>query len=374
MKIKAIVSLFIFFLLLLTSCESQFSITQNSVPTAKLIFPVTPSSTLSSEQATEAAVNATFSVDFYKAKQTSLYIKYTEIPATLEAMSVHCKDGFILEMYEDIQMMSNDTWTIFTCSPAPAKSEDKWTPGAVDYGMRYTQITKKDHSQTWIIEHNTFNYSTINRPDALLTPLLWTKDGKYLYLFPNSYPSPSGFSQSAFLFTHINSLYRFNLETGSFELILQRNQFGAFGISPDDQYLVFSERDHPDVIHLRNLENDNDVFTEINEDIIAAGAFIWNSESTKVVFSVGYGKQSNDPHDDLSATAIYVLNPRTMHAQKVMAKDARIFEPYRCSETSLWLDENTICLYAANNEFDSWKSIFTFNIKTGLVKYLRPSP
>ena len=289
-------------------------------------------------------------------------------------MSVHCKDRFILEMYEDIQMMSNDIWTIFTCSPVPADSADKWTPGAVDFGKRYTQITKKDRSQTWVIEHNTFDYSIIDRPDALLIPLLWTKDGKYLYLFPLYYPGADGFPQSAFLFTHINSLYRINLETGNFELVLQRNQFGAFGISPDEQHLVYSERDHPDVIHLRNLENGNDVDIKLNEDIIAAGAFIWDPGSTKVVFTVGYGKPTDYSREDLSGIAIFVLTLKPVHAQKELERDTRIFEPYRCSDTSFWLDKNTICLYLASNDLDSRENIFTFNINTGVVEYLRPFP
>ena len=295
-------------------------------------------------------------------------------PATLEARNVKCKDGFVLELGLDVIRVSNDKWTLFTCSPKPKNKDNRWTPGIDDYGTRYTQITRTDLSQTWTIKHSTFDYSEINRPDALMSPFRWTANGKYLYLYPDSYPDKSGFPQSAALRTHISSLYRINLETGVFELVLRHDQFGAIALSPNDQFLAYSERDKPDLIHIRNMENGNDLEVKLNENIIAAGAFIWDLESTKVVFTIGYGKQGVDWQDDLSGTSVYVLTPQNMHAQKILAKDSRIFIPYECSENIYWLNEYTICLYSNNHQLDSQNKIFTFNIKTGSVELLRSFP
>jgi hypothetical protein len=396
MKFKMNFSFVIFFLLFMVSCNSQHiaaptptltiqptianspkptatikpTITNSPKPTATINSIVTPSPTLSSAQETEAAIHTRVA----GIMQTQKYYMLTEMPATFEARNVKCKDGFVLEQGIEILQVSNDQWTLFTCSPLPKNIDDRWTPGVVDYGKRYTQITKNDLSQTWIIQHNTFDYSIIDRPDALLFPYRWTADGKYLYLFPTYYPGKSGLSQSGNLYTHISSLYRINLETGDFELVLRRDQFGALELSPDDQFLAYSEQDNPDIIHIKNMESSNDFQVKINEDIIASGVFVWNPESTKVVFAVGYEKQSEDWQDDLSGISIFVLTLKYMHAQKVLAKDPRLFIPTECSDDNYWLDENTMCLLSINQELDSWNKIFTINIETGMVTYLRPWP
>jgi len=382
MKFKLIVSFVIFLLLFLIGCSPQPIVAQTLTPTLKPIVTnspkptattnsaVTPSPTFSPAEETKAAVDPKVA----KAMQTQENFMFVAVPATLEARNVKCKDGFVLEQGLDVVRTSNDKWTLFTCSPIPQNINDRWTPGVVDYGKRYTQIIKTDLSKTWTIQHNTFDYSTINRPDALMTPYRWTADGKYLYLYPRSYPGGSGGTDSMSLETYINTLYRINLETGEFELVLRNDQYDALALSPDDQFLVYSENKKPDVIHVRNMENGNDLQVKLNEDIIVSGGFVWNSESTKVVVIIGYGKQAENSYDDLSGTAIFVLTPKNMHIQKVLAKDSRIFTPYKCSDNIYWLDKNTICLYSINQELDSWNKIFTFNIKTGTILYLRPFP
>lgn len=381
MKFKFIASFTISSFLLLASCNSQPVISQTPIPAVKstltnspipiptITLILTPSPTFSPAQITQTASYARF----IEGKQTQEYFMFTEVPATLEARNVQCKDGFVIEQYLDIIRYSNDIWTLFTCSPVPANKKDMWTPGVVDYGTRYTQLVKSDLSKTWTIQHSTFDYSIIDRPDALMTPFRWTADGKFLYFYPRYYPGGSGFPQSAFLYTHINSLYRINLETGEFELFLKRDQFGALAFSPNDQFLAYSEYDKPNIIHIKNMETNEDSQIEIQEDFVATGAFIWHPDSAKVVFFAGYGKQSDDWQNDLSGTSIFVLTPKNMHVQKVLAKDSRIFEPYRCSDNhDVWLDNNTICLYSINHELDSWNKFFSFNIKTGVVKFLRP--
>lgn len=383
MKLKLIIYLVIFSFLLLVSCNSQYIGVQtptlglkptiNNSPQSRATknSTVTPSATLSPAQETKGAVVVTVGA----LEVTQLAYMFTSVPGTLAARNVNCKDGFVLELPLDILPDSNDQWTLFTCSPIARNAADQWTPGVVDFGTRYTQLTKNDLSQTWIIQHKTFDYSIINRPDALLVPYRWTTDGKYLFLFPESYPGASGFPLSAFLYTNINSLYRINLETGYFELVLRSDQFDALALSPDDRLLAYSERDKPNIIHIRNMASGDDLRVELHENIIASGAFIWNSDSTQVVFTVGYHKKSEDWQDDLSSTSIFVLTLQNKHVEKVLAKDPRIFVPYDCSDDhTVWLDKNTICLYSVNSELDSWNKFFAFNIKTGTVTFLRHFP
>ena len=298
--------------------EARTSIigTQEAIPT------LTPTPTLTLPPIQTSTTTPTFAYKqtsygtpeaFLATAQASLHATNISTNATLTARNVQCKDGFVIEEYSEIIRYSSDQWTLFTCSPLSQNPNDGWTPGIVDYGTRYTQITKNDLSQTWIIQHSTFDYAVIDRPDALMTPVRWTADGKYLYLYPRYYPGISGLPQSAFLDTHINNLYRINLETGEFKLFLKRDEFGALDFSPDDQFLVYSEQDTPGVIHIRNMETDNDLQVKLNENVVAVGAFIWNSESTKVVFTAGYGKDSDNGWDDLSGISIFVLTPQNKY-------------------------------------------------------------
>jgi hypothetical protein len=346
------------------------SVTSSVTPAGRLNYTLTPSPTLSSLQITATSARAIFN----KSIETQIYIKATEIPSTLEARKVKCKDGFYLEQPLDILQYSNDKWTLFTCSPIPKNENDKWTPGVVDYGTRYTELVKTDLSKTWTIQHKSFDYTIIDRPDALMVPFWWTADGRYLYLYPRNYPGGSGFPRSAFLYSHISNLYRINLETGVFEPFLTSDHFGAIAFSPDSRFLVYSDRAQTDVIHIKNMETGDSSQVKLYEDIVASGAFLWSTDSTKVVFTAGYGNQSNDWQDDLSGTAIFILYPKDVHIRKVLAKDSRIFMPHACSDHVYWLDKNTICLYSSNNELDSWNKIYTFNLATGVVEYLRDFP
>ncbi|NJN80527.1 MAG: hypothetical protein HC797_08675 [Anaerolineales bacterium] len=293
---------------------------------------------------------------------------------SFEARNVKCKNGFTLELPVDILRASNDKWTIFTCSPpATGITFLGLTLVEVDYGERYTQIIKTDLSKTWTIQHNDFEYSRINRPDALMMPYQWTKDGNYLYLYPVYYPGGSGHPQSAFLYSGISDLYRINLETGKFELFLQREQFTDIAFSPDDQFFIYSERNNPNLIHVKNMITNQEQQLNLGENIFATGAFIWNSESTKVVFFVGYENKSENWQNDLSSTSIFILSPQNMHIQNILEKDVRKFAPDVCPNNEYWVDENTICVYSVDRELGYWENKFTLNITTGTLESM-PHP
>ena len=350
--------------------------TQAAIPTLTSTPTLTPSQTPTATPTfTSKQIYYGTSDAFFATSKAGKYATQTSTNATLEARNVKCKDGFVIEQYSDILIYSNDKWTLFTCSPISSNKSDEWTPGIVDYGTRYTQIIKNDLSKTWTIQHDTFDYSIIDRPDALMSPVRWTADGKYLYLHPLYYPGASGFPRSYFLYADTNNLYRINLETGEFNLFLKSDQYNDFAFSPDDKFLIYSDYEKPDMIHLRNLETNDDLQIDLNENIVAAGAFIWDAKSTEVVFFTGYSKQSDDWQDDLSGTAIFVLTLQNVHVQKVLTRDSRLFAPnYECSDNTYWLDKNTICIQSMSDESDIWNKIFTFNIQTGAVKFLRYFP
>ncbi|HRJ75602.1 MAG TPA: hypothetical protein PLX90_06365 [Anaerolineales bacterium] len=369
MKVKSTIGIAILLLFLFASCVSQSSITQTPTIVTKAIPTNSPNATatINSTPTPHATFNPTQAL-----QATEGYFRFTAVPATIEARGAKCKDGFILERGLEVLDYSTDKWTLFTCSPVAVNRKDMWTHGAVNFGERYTQIVKTDLSTTWTIEHNTFDYTIIDRPDAMLAPYHWTDDGNYVYLSPRYSPGPGGGPEFFFIRAFINDLFRINLETGEFELFLKKDEFGDLAFSPNDQFLVYSEQSRPNVIHTINIETNEESELKIQEGIVAIGAFIWFPDSTKVVVFAGYGEDK----DRLSDTAIFILTPKNMQIQKILAKDSRIFGHYfQCSGiNNVWLDYNTICLDSYNRELDSWNDIFSFNIRTGDVEYLRPFP
>ena len=240
----------------------------------------------------------------------------------------------------------------------------------VDYGTRYTQIIKTDLSLTWVIQHNSFDFSMMDRPDALMTSYRWTGNGKYLYLYPRTYTGPCGGGvNSGQLQNNINDLYRINLETGFFEIVLHGKQYGALGLSPDDQFLVYSQQDEQNIIHIKSMESGKDRTIQLGENIVAAGPFVWKPDGTKIVFAIAYGKKSDVYWDDISGTSIIALTTRNMHAQTILTKDSRLLIPssWGC-ESRDWVDFNTICLGSISSGDN-----FTVNITSGSVKAI-PSP
>lgn len=307
---------------------------------------------------------------FEEMRKTQEHYMFTQYPATMQARNVKCKEGFVLELEMDILQNSNDKWTLFTCSPEPKNKNLIGTPGVVDYGTRYTQIIKTDLSLTWVIQHNSFDFSMMDRPDALMTSYRWTGNGKYLYLYPRTYTGPCGGGvNSGQLQNNINDLYRINLETGFFEIVLHGKQYGALGLSPDDQFLVYSQQDEQNIIHIKSMESGKDRTIQLGENIVAAGPFVWKPDGTKIVFAIAYGKKSDVYWDDISGTSIIALTTRNMHAQTILTKDSRLLIPssWGC-ESRDWVDFNTICLGSISSGDN-----FTVNITSGSVKAI-PSP
>jgi hypothetical protein len=357
MKLKSYRYSALILLLIMIGCNSQAGISNTSAPaisatssisrTPTLNFTLTPSRTLSPSDLTQ------------------INYMYTAAPGTLEAQNVKCKYGFHLERPFEVLRSSSNEWTLFTCSPASQSS--------ADYGTRYTQLVKTDLSQTWVIQHNSFDYSEIDRQDAYLAPFRWTADGKYVYLFPHSYPGTSGGPAWSILSTITNSLYRVNLENGNFELVISNSEFSALEISPDDKFLVYSDWNEPARIHLRDLESSEDLSIKLNQDVIASGQYIWDPESEMVVF---VGAQGNDDPDweDMASTSVFVLTIKDMHVQEILSRDDRIFIPYDCFDGNYWSDENTICLYTHTDNQDNRNKFYSLNVKTGELIFLRSYP
>jgi hypothetical protein len=337
--------------------------TITSMPTPdipiKTSVTFTPSSTYSLEQKTVHASVA-------KSMATHQAFMYTSNPATLAARDVSCKDGFTLEFSLEITRMSTTQWTMYTCSPVPKNQDQRWTPGVVDYGSRYTVFKKTDLSKTWIIEHRQFDYSQINRPDGLLFPYRWTADGKYVYFFPKYYPGPDGFAYSAYFYSLIDVLYRLNLETGDFEKVLNDNM--DFSLSPNDQFLIYTLSDHPDIVHIMDMSNKKDRQFPLDHQVSFTGIFVWKPDSTGVLFASGYEQTTDNWQDNVSATSIYLLSLKNLSLRTLLQKGSQRFIPRRSnSNDEYWADSNTIHIFSLKPEND-FQNEFYLNIQNGKIK------
>ena len=326
--------------------------------------------TLTSTLTTEEETQQQAGFEFYR--QTHEHRIYTEVPAMLIARGAVCIEGFELEVPIDIVLMSNDQWTVFTCSPMPESDETGLTPGVVDYSTRYTQVTKTDLSQTWIIEHKQHSYLGMDRPQALMAPRRWTQDGEYVYLKSAFYPAPNGFPTSAYFRTDSN-LHRLNLLTGEFETILAPNTIYSYALSPNDRYLVYSRKDAPSKVKIVDLISGREESIELDNDPFVSGSFVWNPGSTKVIFGTGEAKASNDWSDDVSKTSIFVLSISNSHIQPILVNEPRLLVPwnYFCEDTQ-WSDSNTVCLRSLDRQIPSYL-VYTINTQTGHVIAL-PTP
>jgi Tol biopolymer transport system component len=164
-------------------------------------------------------------------------------------------------------------------------------------------------------------------------------------------------------------LLRLNLKTGDFKTILP-DQPGAyaFALSPDDQLLVYSTSEKPELIHVVNMDSGDEQQIVIENGIGVSGRFVWDPTSTKVVFATGFGPGGDEPRDDISSTSIYILTISYMHAQPIVYQDSRELLPWwNLYADGYWIDANTICLLARSNAFRDWDGVFALNIQTGIL-------
>jgi len=340
-------------------------------PSATTTITVTPSprrypigDATSTFTPTPSRIIQTLDPTFVSMEETSAYRNNIIIPSTMEARKAKCKDGYILEMPLDVIIYSTNQWSIFTCSPVPEDPDQLWTPGVVDYGTRYTQVLKTDFSQSWVIQHSSFDYSKINRPDALMIPYRWTKDGSYLYLYASYYPGPSG-GGAVVAFYDVDPLYRLNLKTGKFETMLQGVL--SFSFSPNDQYLIYIKQEEPNVIHLLDMSGGTEKQIPFDGGLVT-GRFSWSLDSTKVVFASGFGKSG----EDISLVSVYVLSIKYSRIQPLLIKDSRMLIPDSLGEE--WINPETIRMFSLSSNEELWGD-YTLNIKTGEITALStPTP
>jgi hypothetical protein len=366
MKFKSIISIVTFFLLLLASCNSQSFITQTPLSVTKSTLTNSPTGTATMNF--NPAPFATLS----PADATEVYFRFTAVPATIEARGAKCEEGFVLEQSLYVLDYSTDLWTLFTCSPVSANRKDMWTPGVVDFGMRYTQLIKTDFSQTWTIQHNKFDYSVINRPEAMLVPKRWTIDDNYVYLAPKRYPGRDYFNAYGYFYND-EELLRLNLNSGKLETILPYAENGySYSLSPNDQYLAYSLLSEKKIVHIKNMNTGSEQRIELNDDYAITGIFAWAVDSTKLYFVSAL----NGWDDGKVSTSLFQLTLRNMYLQAILNHDSRFIVPspqWENRKAVYWTSENYLYVDSLNST--EFFSNIALDVQSGKVIVLAtPQP
>jgi hypothetical protein len=312
----------------------------------------TPSPTMNSPEATSLSYLAT---------------NWAPIYATLDKRTVKCDDGYQLELPEEVDKMSNEAWSIFTCSPVPKDHKTIWTPGVIDYSRRYTKLIKTDLSQSWIISHRDFSWS--NRPNAYLSVRWWTHDGNYVYLVPAVSPSSSGFYAPGY-FWDSSVLYRLNLISGEFETILPYAEKGySFALSPNGQYLVYANPEEKKIVRIRDMISGDETYIELEENYVLTGAFVWKPDSTKLIFASamnGWDKKN-------AGISIFKLSMKNMYVQTLLYNDRRLLIPFpQVKDKNLyyWTNENLLNVRSLDYMSTEYFNELALDIQTGYIVVL----
>jgi hypothetical protein len=215
---------------------------------------------------------------------TDVNLAQEELSKWFETRNVTCPDGFEVVNPQNVKTMSNDLWTLYTCSKKFDPLQDP-TPSASDFQSAFTKVASVDKIHEWTISHHDFDWAHLNTKQ--LTLYRWSQDGEYLFLIPRSYPGGDGGSALGAFYNN-DYLYRLDLNTGQFESILPLTENGiAYFLAPNDRTLAYYNYDDPGVIHIRDLFTNIEKKIVLNRDYVNVGAFAWSMDSNQVFFAGG---------------------------------------------------------------------------------------
>lgn len=340
------------------------NLTWSPLPSKKPTNTPTPNA----QTATEQVFNATFNAHFATSKANNV-ATHTAAYATLESRKAVCSEGYDFNPFfpEDIVkrldafQTDTDRWTVIVCLPLKEKM-----------GLGYTQIINHNGSIVWTISYDNFKL-----PEHYHYLGASSVDRKHnsLYLRP-SLTNWSGWSPSM-LFGMGDTIYRINLDTGELTTILPEIENGYYfdsSISPNYQYLVFSDSRQANLIHILNPLDGKTIKTiALDENYVITGDFTWTSSGTKLIFVAGI----NGWEQEKAGISIFRLDMNTLNLQTLLLNDKRNLVPWPNSNSyELWLGNNILNLASIKvSENDFSANEWAINIETGqLIQIATPTP
>ena len=226
----------------------------------------------------------------------------------------------------------------------------------------YTKVTRFDNTRDWHIPANDNgvdeNGEAFNK--TYYKFYRWPADGRHVYL-TRYFCCVDG---PELRFIEGFGLYRFNLQTGSFDA---EYDYNSYLLSPSEEYIAFVEKKNAFVVYVRNLHSLEQDVLSLKGNYRNVGIFAWSPHEEFLVFVAGIGDWYEGGAGGFS---VFSYDIRTRQLKLLIDEDPRFLFPAGPDMVqNAWLDEETIIL--AQN-FDDQK-YWTLNVRTGeLVPYQLP--
>jgi Tol biopolymer transport system component len=207
-------------------------------------------------------------------------------------------------------------------------------------------VVDLNQSRFWTI--SSYEYISGNNNDIKMHGRRWTQDGNYVYLEPH-FCCADGPS-----FYNGWGLIKLDLRTGEYKTILQpsfSDTAYSFSISPDDRFLVYVSSRQNQLVHILDLENDNEQTIKFKVRYTDIGDFVWTPDGSEILMVAGL----EGWRDQKGGFSIFLYNTKQDSVRVLVNDDKRQLDPpvsdYEYDRKSLWLTDETIILNSLDGQF-----------------------
>ena len=279
--------------------------------------------------------------------------RQADIEATRSFFSSFCSEGFTLDstVYDKIQ-----NWEILHCNSL--SDHGRIVKFIEDKGKKVLTVSLDDKN-IFSLKDNFYISLEAER----------ISKNSSLYLFPSYHPIGSSIDgwYPYIPFRYRTGFYRLDLQTGDFGAILNPNSFSgsdySYALSPNEKYLIFSNRQEKNVFYLRDMITSIDKEFQLDIDIENIGDFVWTPDGANVVFVAGYKGWA----DNKAGTSLYIFNLQTSQINVLLDKDQQQRMPYPYESKEYWLRENILNLVSA--QYNGYWVEWAFNIDTHNIDF-----
>jgi hypothetical protein len=340
-KKKFVFPILFLFILVLTSCLAYEQTppgviipTQTStvaLPTITTTLPKTLSATITPRPATPTETSTPPNVPTFTLVPVTITSKLHPSPSPTTTVTKRelTPDG-AWETYES----PNGVWTA------------KIFPHDGDTTFE-TRISNSTKSVKWVVRLTSDEITKISSSTkGILRPRHWSNDGKYVYL------AVSSWGDGPVFFCEGIQLRKFELLTGKF-IDFHTEIQGCFdySFSPDDGQLAYIVQfQKPLVLHILNIQTENEQQITISEKYDQAGCLIWSPDQNQLIFTKG----TADPKLQFSVAKINLRNSSQVEILPDTRQLPGISEEIALIEAVEWNKEDTVIFVDRVNEQLSW--------------------
>lgn len=205
------------------------------------------------------------------------------------------------------------------------------------------QIVNVDGSKEWGV---TFSELSSTQGAGIVSVAHWSKDGKYLYVFPRQDGADGGYEW--FWGWQGTKLIRLDLEMGTW---IDTNMGYAFSFSPDDQYLAYRSDEG---IHIHDLDTAQEKIVPVR--YAEFGRFTWSPDSQNILFVATL--YETDIENRENGFSCLLLNVTTNEIQVVLENNLDFMYPVQ------WNEKNRVIV---EKLFEGFGERYNLEVDTGVI-------